>query len=289
MDREALLAKLKRLKIPALRLAKAMMSGEYKSAFKGRGMEFEELRPYSTDDDASLIDWAASARARSPYVKRFREERELSHLLVIDASSSMLSGGIGQERYEHAALASALIAYAAAINRDKIGALIFSEGQADIVPMKSAGAHAQALVACAIEAGARGGGSDLGKALAKAARLLKRGGICYAISDFKATSWDGPMRELSRRCTVIALHIKDPLDETFPRVGLIELMDPETGRTLEAAGMFKSFRSAYAESCKAREAEAKRVVREAGASWIELDTRMDPIDTLVERFARMPR
>jgi uncharacterized protein (DUF58 family) len=286
MDRESLLAKIKRLRIPAARLAKGMMSGAYRSAYKGRGMEFEELRPYSSDDDASLIDWAASARARSPYVKRFREERELSHLIVLDASASMFAGGRGEERYSHAAVTAALIAYAAAINRDKVGALIFSGGEAAIIPVKAGSAHAQALVDRVISVQDHGGGSDLGEALAKAALLLKRGGICYVASDFKAEAWDGPLRELARRCTVIALHVKDPLDEDFPRVGLIELRDPETGRALEAAGMFRSFRSAYAGTFKAREAEAKRAAREAGASWIELRTTEDPVEALVERFSR---
>ena len=225
------LRQVKRIELRARRLVTTLFSGEYRSVFRGHGIEFAEVRGYQNGDDFRAIDWNVSARMGSPFVKTFEEERELTLMIVVDRSGSVEFG----QPYTKAQLAvevAAVLALAAARQNDRIGAVMFSEGIDHVVPPAKGRRHALRVIRDMLAFSPRGRGTNIGAALAYVSRLLHHRSIVVILSDFRARGWEEQLRNLAARHEVVAITVDDPRETTLPDVGWIELEDSESGRRL---------------------------------------------------------
>jgi uncharacterized protein (DUF58 family) len=229
------LRQIRRLHVQAGRRVDSLLAGDYRSAVRGSGMEFEEVRPYVPGDDVRRIDWNVTARAGAPYLKEFREERELTLLLMLDVSASTRFGSGGRDgrtdkRLQLARLAGGL-AYAALRSHDRVGLLTYSDRVEHFVPPRKSPGHAWSVLRAAFEHARTGAGTDLAGALAVASQVLRRRAVVMVLSDFHADApFSSALTMLSSRHRVHALLVHDPREEALPDVGLVTLRDPETGR-----------------------------------------------------------
>jgi len=230
------LRQLKRLHIQAGRRVDSPFAGGYRSAFRGRGMEFEEVRPYVPGDDVRHIDWNVTARTGAPHIKEFREERELCLQLVLDVSASVSFGSGGNDgrtdkRLQIARLAGAL-AYAAIRNGDQVGLMTFTDKVERFLPPRKSRGHAWAVMRSAFERSASGQRTDLAGALSEVGRHLRRRSVVCVLSDFISDSdYERELAILSRRHRVNCFLVHDPLEADWPDIGLVEVEDSETGGT----------------------------------------------------------
>ena len=289
MDRYELLSKITTFPLLAGALAEDLLSGDYRSIFKGQGIEFDEVRHYERGDDIRSIDWNVSARFGTPYVKMYREESEMTVCVVLDSSGSMHAAGGGElTRYEQGVLAAALVAFSAEKAGQRVGAIFFDNGICRIFPPRKGRPHTMAVISAAIENRPRGRGSALGAALAGAGRLLKRRGLLVVISDFLCLNWEHEMGGMARRHDLIALRVSSPLDREISG-GLLTLRDPETGLKLEAPASFAGFRSAWAGWHEERRVLWQSICRRSGAACLELSTDADAAVGLREFFRERRR
>jgi uncharacterized protein (DUF58 family) len=280
MDRRELLRRISSFPIVSSGLAEELLAGDYRSVFKGQGVEFDEARHYQAGDDARLIDWNVSARFGEPYVKMFREERELTVFLILDISPSMHSGAAGPlSRYEQACLALALVAFSAEEAGQRVGALFFDQGVDRVFPPRKGRRHVMGILGGAIAVRsahrAEARGSDLAAALAGAGRLLKRRSLVAVISDFYAAGWEEPLGDLARKHDLVAIGISSPLDTEFPPIGLVPLEDPETGLKIHVSSGSPAFLSAWARWHEDRGKWLETVCRRSGAACLPLSTGED--------------
>ena len=276
------------LQIQLRRKVDSPFAGQYRSAFRGQGMEFEEVRPYLPGDDIRHIDWNVTARARAPFVKQFREERELNLLLMLDVSGSMYFGSGGHDgrtdkRLQVARLAGAL-AYAAISNRDRVGMLAFSDRVEHYLPPRRSRGHAWAVIRAAFEHQALHRNTDLAAVLEHAGRILKRRSVICLFSDFDSpagSSWSQPLAVLSRRHQVSCFLVHDPLESRAMPGGLLELEDAETGasRLVDSSAL----------SARVPLSMRLRSLRRSGAWCSEISTESDPFQQLLQHFQRMDR
>ncbi len=228
---------IRRLHVQAGRRVDSLLGGEYRSAFKGSGMEFEEVRQYVPGDDVRRIDWNVTARSEEPWIKLFREERELTLLLVLDVSGSMRFGSGGRDgrtdkRLQLSRLAGGL-AYAALRSHDRVGLVSFSDRVERVVPPRKSRGHGWAVIRATFETASEGHRTDLAQALGLANRLLKRRAVVVILSDFiNPTPFSRPLAALVRRHRVHALLVHDPREAAMPDLGLLSVEDAETGATL---------------------------------------------------------
>jgi len=265
-------------------------------------MEFEEARHYQWGDDAKSIDWNASARLGTPFIKVFREERELTILLLLDASASMRSGfanlwGNAKEEkvsrqglnpYEQALITAALIAFSSERSGQRVGAFLFDSKIDRVFPPRKGRRNILAFVSGALhyhrpKAGAERS-SNLGLALAGAGRMLKRRSMVVLLSDFLGTDWEKELCDLSRRHDVIAVRVYDPKNMDLPKLGLLDARDPETGLRIAVPSNSALFRNAWAEWHKNREDNWLKLCRRAGASHLEISVDEDPAKILSRFF-----
>jgi uncharacterized protein (DUF58 family) len=297
VDRRELLRKITTLPIAASFLAEDLLAGDFRSVFRGQGIEFDEARRYEPGDDIRSIDWNASARFGVPFVKMYREERELTVLIVLDTSASMFSGGLEPagaggaaarpSRYEQGLLAAALIAFSAERTGQRLGALFFDREVDRVFPPRKGRRHTMAVLSGALQFQNRRGpsrGSNLGAALAGAGRLLKRRSLVAVVSDFFCLNWERELGDLARNHDVIALRIRDPLDGDLPDLGLIPMEDPETGVRFHAPTGFPSFRAAWTQWHGEREQLWAGICRRAGAACLDISTADDAAQRLFHFF-----
>ena len=222
------LRQVKRIELRARRLVTTLFSGEYRSVFRGHGIEFAEVRGYQSGDDFRAIDWNVSARMGSPYVKTFEEERELTLLLVVDRSGSVEFG----QPYTKAQMAvevAAVLALAAARQNDRVGAVMFSEGIDHVVPPAKGRRHTLRVIRDMLAFSPRDRGTNISAALAYVSRLLRHRSIVVILSDFRAKGWEEQLRNIAAKHEVVAITVDDRRETTLPRVGWIELEDSESG------------------------------------------------------------
>lgn len=226
------LRQVKAIELRTRRLVTSLFSGDYRSVFRGQGIEFAEVRAYQDGDDYRSVDWNVSARMGSPFVKTFEEERELTLLLVVDRSGSV-GFGTPVTKVARAVEVGAVLALAAARQNDRAGALMFSGGVERVVQPAKGRRHALRIIRDLLAFEPTGRGTDLGGALRYAGRLLRHRSIVVVLSDFRAADWEEPLRRMSRRHEVVAITVDDPREYNLPEAGWIELADAETGgRTL---------------------------------------------------------
>jgi uncharacterized protein (DUF58 family) len=237
--------KIRRIEIRTKRLVNDLFSGEYHSTFKGQGMEFEEVRQYQPGDDIRLIDWNVTARTGYPYVKKFREERELSVVLLVDASSSGQFGTRDRFKSDTAAELCALLAFSAIKNNDKVGLIIFTDRIEKFVPPQKGRAHVLRIIREILYFRPEGTGTDVAGALEYFNRVIKRRSVVFLVSDFLSEGFLQPLQIANRKHDTIAIKITDPRESTFEDVGLIELEDAETGDVILVDTGSKRFRREF--------------------------------------------
>jgi uncharacterized protein (DUF58 family) len=228
LDRETF-AKIRRIQIRTRVILESGIGGAYHAVFKGRGMEFAEVREYQPGDDPRTIDWNVTARMGSLYIKKFVEERDLTLLLVVDVSGSQAFGSRFLLKRDYAAELAAVLAFSAVHNHDRVGAVLFSDRIEGYVPPGRGRDHALRIVRDLLALEPRGRGTDIAGALRFAQRVMKRRGIVATISDFQGDGYERSLGVLRRRHDVIALQLADPREREFPDTGLVALIDPETG------------------------------------------------------------
>jgi len=239
------LKKIRRIEIRTKRLVNDLFSGEYHSTFKGEGMEFEEVRLYEPGDDIRLIDWNVTARTGYPHIKKFKEERELSVVLLVDASSSGRFGTRGRFKSETAAELCALLAFSAIKNNDKVGLIIFTDSIEKFVPPKKGRGHVLRLIREILYFEPQGTGTDIGGALEYFSKVIKRKSVVFLVSDFMSEGFYKPLQIANNKHDVIAVKITDPRETSFDNVGLIELEDAETGEVIMVDTSSHAFRREY--------------------------------------------
>jgi uncharacterized protein (DUF58 family) len=228
LDRETL-DKIRRIQIRTKVILESGIGGAYHAVFKGRGMEFAEVREYTPGDEVRTIDWNVTARMGAPYVKKFVEERDLTLLLVVDVSGSQEFGSRYLLKRDYTAELAAVLAFSAVANHDRVGAIAFSDRIEGYVPPGRGRDHALRIVRDLLAATPAGRGTDLALALRFAQRVLRRRGIVAVLSDFEAEGWERALGALRRRHDVVALHLRDPREADVPEAGLVAFYDPETG------------------------------------------------------------
>lgn len=298
MEREELHARIRRLIFTSGALSEAFSRGEFRSVFKGRGVDFEALREYDDGEDARLIDWNVTVRLARPYIRLYHEDRSLTLFLLIDLSPSMEMGSGDFSKRDMAVLSASLLAYAAQFRGMPVGALLFTGQALRYFQPRQGKVHALALIEAAVDArlsleGAPSshvlpntGGADLPSALDAAGRLLKRRSLIIAASDFQVEGLKDGMARLSRRHDLVALRVTDRLDLELPSRGAFALRDAEGGErrifALGSAGLRRQWR----EKGEAERLACKEVCAKARIPLLEIDTRGDPARSLLEFFGR---
>ena len=257
METRDLLKKVRQIEIKTRGVVNQIFSGEYHSVFKGRGMEFSEVREYQYGDDIRTIDWNVSARFNHPFVKVFEEERELTVMLLADFSSSGTFGSGAQFKNEIAAEICAVLAFSAIKNNDKVGLILFADGIEKFVPPKKGRAHILRIIRELISFEPSGTGTNIRQALEYFNHVAKKRSIAFLISDFLDSGYERILKTVSRKHDVIAVEISDPREETLPRAGLIKLRDAETGAERWIDTSDRALREAFARTMGARRAERR--------------------------------
>ncbi len=240
-----LLAKIKQIHIRAKHLVSDAFASEYLSAFKGQGMEFEEVREYIPGDDVRHIDWNVTARSDRPFIKTYRDERELTVMFLIDVSASLRWGSTATFKNEVAAEIAAVLAYAALKNNDKVGLIIFSDQVEHFVPPKKGRGHTWQIIRDILTFESEAKKTDLNVSLRFLNQVIKKKTVCFMISDFLATDYQHLLTSAARRHDLVAISLADPLEQRLPDVGRLCLEDTETGEVIDLDTHEASFRQRY--------------------------------------------
>ncbi|HDL03569.1 MAG TPA: DUF58 domain-containing protein [candidate division Zixibacteria bacterium] len=289
MDHKELFKKIRRIEIRTKRLVNDLFSGEYQSAFKGQGMEFEEVRQYQPGDDIRLIDWNVTARTGFPHVKKFREERELSVIFLIDASSSGAFGTRERFKADIAAELCGVLAFSAIKNNDKVGMIIFTDKIEKFIPPKKGKSHVLRLIREVLHFKPEGTQTDIAGALEYFNRVIKKKSVVFLISDFLSENFMTPLQIANRKHDVIALKISDPRELQFENVGLIELEDAETGETVLIDTASTAFRRDFAAQAEEDNFGLKRTLKLMNLDFIQIITNQSYIVPLINFFKMRER
>lgn len=279
----------RRLELATRRLVRDLSAGDYASAFRGRGIEFHDVREYQPGDDVRAIDWRVTARLGTPYLRRHHEERELTVLLLVDESASAQVGSRRRTRAELAAHVAAVLALTAAHANDRVGAAFFSNGLGRVIPPRKGRRHALRVLAELLSARAHGPTTDLAGALDALEPLLPRRVVLVILSDFYASGYQLPLARLARKHEVICMQLRDPVEHALPPVGLIRLRDPESGTIVTVDAGSPAVRRQVAER-RARFDEAlSHDLYANGSELVRLDASGDFAEPLVAFFRRRAR
>ncbi|UCC44056.1 MAG: DUF58 domain-containing protein [Candidatus Zixiibacteriota bacterium] len=276
--------KIRRIEIRTKRLVNDLFSGEYHSTFKGQGMEFEEVRQYEPGDDIRLIDWNVTARTGYPHVKKFREERELSVVLLVDASSSGKFGTRERFKSETAAELCALLAFSAIKNNDKVGLIVFTDRIEKFVPPQKGRAHVLRIIREILYFEPEGIGTDVSLALEYFTRVIKRRSVVFLVSDFLSEGFHKPLQIANRKHDIIAMKITDPRETEFSDVGLIELEDAETGEIVVIDSGSRAFRREFSARAEEDNQNLWRNFRLINVDYINIQTDRPYIVPLIQFF-----
>lgn len=277
---------IRRIEIRTDRIVTEALGGQFKSAFKGRGMEFEEVRPYQYGDEIRTIDWNVSARAGEPFIKLFREERELTVLLAVDLSGSLSFGTRAQLKRELVAEVAATLAFSAIRSNDKAGLLCFTDRIERFVPPRKGPRHVLRIVREILSLAPQGKGTDLACALDEVGRLEKKRSVLFLVSDFLAEGFERSLLRVSARHDVIPIRVVDRREEELTDVGFVEVADLESGRRVWVDTSSRRVRETYRTLAAARDERIRRSFRRIGLEAIELETGKDFVEPLVACFRK---
>ena len=279
-----LLARVGKIELRTRKIVEEMTGGAYRSVYRGRGIEFSEVRTYTEGDDVRDIDWNVTARTGVAHIKKYVEERELTVILAVDISSSTFFGTLGDDKRDKMAETAALLAFSAIRNNDKVGLLLFSDRIESYIPPRSGRPHVMRVIRDLVATNPRGRGTDIAGALESLARILKKKAVIFLISDFMdGGDFRKPMRILNSRHDLAAIRVTDPLETALPVSAALELEDAETGgRMAFPGGEQASARYAAAQSLSSY--QLAEDCRQAKVDLIELPTTGDIVKPLMEFF-----
>ncbi len=279
-----ILKKVKKIQLKTARLSNEIAAGHYVSAFKGSGIEFEEVREYIPGDDIRSIDWNVTARTGNAYIKRYTEERELTVFLVVDLSASQYFGSSTTLKSELAAEISALLAFLAIKNHDKVGLLIFTDHCEKYLPPQKGRTHVLRVIREILGYQPTGKRTDLQGALNYLNHLAKHRGIVFLVSDFQATEYEKPLKILAKKHDLVAISLADPREAELPPVGLLELIDSETGKRALVDSYDPKIRAAFREQTLARQTALKKLFTSNKIDLIKIQTDQSYLDPLQKFF-----
>ncbi|HUF65484.1 MAG TPA: DUF58 domain-containing protein [Gemmatimonadaceae bacterium] len=278
------LRQVKLLELRTRGLVNSLFTGEYRSVFKGQGMEFAEVREYQPGDEVRSIDWNVTARMNRPYVKRYIEERELTVLLAVDLSGSERFGTVRRFKSEAATELAAVLAMSAVRNNDRVGLVLFTDRIEHFVRPRKGRRHVLRIIRDLLAFQPVGRGTDLGGAIEYLTRMLTHHSIVFVVSDFIASGIERPLKLLAQRHDVVAVTMEDPSEKELPDVGLARLVDPETGETISIDTSAATVRGAY-HSAVGKEREARRsLLRRLAIDEVPVSTEGDVVGPLLRFF-----
>ncbi len=281
---QELLDRVRLIELRARRLVNDLFLGEYQAVFRGRGVEFDELRPYVPGDDVRSIDWKAFARTGETMIRRYREDRDLTVMFVVDVSASQRAGASGRSKADLAAEVSAILALAAIRNKDRVGLLLFA-GEPERYLRPSAGStHVLRVIREILWARPQSRRTDIGRALEYLVGIQRRRATVFLVSDFLTTEYAPQLRAAARRHDIIAIRVREPVDSSIPASGIVTLADPETGETAEVDTSDPAVRHAYAAAVAAMDADRKRLLGELHIDEIQLMVGEDYVPALLRFF-----
>jgi uncharacterized protein (DUF58 family) len=288
METKELLKKVQHIQIKANRLVNDVLAGEYSSVFKGRGMEFDEVRLYVPGDEVRTIDWNVTARTGIPHVKRFVEERELTVLLIVDQSPSGQFGTATQLKSEVMAEICALLAFSAIRNSDKVGLMLFTDHVEKFVPPKKGKKHVLRVIREMLQHEPTGRSTDIGSALEYLVRVQKKRCVAFLLSDFIAdtAAFEKPLKLANRRHDLVTLTIADPTEVRLPPLGLLELEDSETGEVMVVDSGSLSVRSSYEKAGADSRDSLRQLLRRSDIDQVEIETDKRYVDAILNYFKK---
>ncbi len=277
---------IRRIEIRTRRMVNEILAGQYESVFKGQGMEFKEVREYVPGDDVRMIDWNVTARSGHPQVKVMAEERELTVMLVVDASASGRFGSVARFKNELAAELCAVLAFSAIKNNDKVGLIVFT-GEVELyVPPSKGSKHVLRVIREVLYFEAKGTATDIPKALHYLNNVVSRRAVVFLVSDFMAEDYEAALRVANKRHDLIAAVVADPREEVLPEVGLVSVRDAETGREALVDTGDESVRTAYARAAVERAQARDELFRRNKVDAMHVRTDASYVDEIY-RFFRM--
>ena len=281
--------KIRYLQIYTSKAVNDTLAGEYESVFKGRGMEFDEVREYQAGDDVRTIDWNVTARMGHPYVKRFVEERELTVVFLVDLSASGAFGSVRRMKNEVAAELCALLAFSAIKNNDKVGLVVFTDRIELFVPPAKGTTHVLRLIRDLLSFKPRQSRTDIAAGIEYIGRVTTKKSVVFLVSDFLGSDYEKQLRILSRRNDVIAVSVTDPREVSMPNVGLVELEDAETGELIVLDTGSAAVRRNYEKMGHTRQAKLREMFRSMDVDQIDVFTHRDYLKDLVRFFKTRER
>src|SRR5712691_3034793 len=284
-----ILKKIRTLEIKTKGLVETVFAGNYHSVFKGRGMNFEDVREYQPGDEIRAIDWNVTARLGTAFVKKFTEERELTVMLIVDVSASGNFGSSLQSKRELAAEVACLLAFSAIRNNDKVGLLLFSDRVELFIPPKKGRSHTLRLIREILFFQPQGRGTDPALALDYLNKIVTRRAVVFFISDFQAPDFSHPLAVSGRRHDFVAIQIQDEREEVLPNIGIITLEDAETGEQIEINTAERATRSRFADFAEDQRATLWRTLRRNNIDAIALRTGQDYLPALRSFFKQRER
>ena len=289
METTELLKKVRKIEIKTRGLSSQIFSGEYHSAFKGRGMAFSEVREYIQGDDIRSIDWNVTARFNAPYVKVFEEERELTVILLVDVSASGEFGTQSQFKKDLITELCAVLSFSAIQNNDKIGIIFFSDKIERFIPPKKGKTHILRIIRELIEFKPENSKTNINEALRYVSNVIKKKSIVFIISDFMDKNFDDALKLTNKKHDLVAFKIYDPGENELPEVGLIRLQDAETGAIIEIDSSDKSVRKGFSLIAAQREKMLSESFAKSGVDWINLRTDRNYVQPLMKLFKKRGR
>jgi uncharacterized protein (DUF58 family) len=279
------LHKIRRIQITTNRLVNESLAGEYHSVFKGRGMEFDEVREYQHGDDVRTIDWNVSSRAGHPFVKRYVEERELTVMLLIDSSASGAFGSVNKMKSEIAAEISALLAFSAIKNNDRVGAILFTDRVEKFIPPRRGSTHVLRVIREVLFYKPAHRGTSIKRAIEHLNLVLHKRSVVFLISDLLDQGFEQSLKVANRKHDIVIIQIVDPLERELPKVGILEMRDAETGEIARVDTALSWIQATFRENWSKNQNRIRKLFESNRIDHITLDTGR-PYDVPLVRFFR---
>jgi uncharacterized protein (DUF58 family) len=279
-----ILRQVKLIELQTRGLVNSVFTGEYRSVFKGQGMEFSEVREYQPGDEVRSINWNVTARMRRPFVKRYIEERELTVMLVVDLSGSERFGTVKRFKSELASELAAVLAMSAIRNNDRVGVLLFTDRVEHVIPPRKGRRHVLRIIRDLLAFEPVGRGTDMVTAIDYVARMLNSKAIVFIVSDFLEADIDHPLKLLAQRHDVVAVTVEDPSERLLPDIGIARLIDPETGETFEVDTSHPLVRDSYSQRVSAEREARKHLLRRLAIDEVAVRTEAGVVEPLLRFF-----
>ncbi len=283
------MARVRKLELKAQRLVRESFSGEYRSSFRGQGLDFDDFREYQHGDEIRFIDWKITARMNEPFVRKFHEERELCVMLAVDISGSADYGSVKWSKREIAAEAAAILGFSALHNGDKVGLMLFADDALLHIPPAKGKRHLLRMIREILVTRPERPGTSIEAACNSLIRTLKRKSLVFIISDFHADPLEKPLAKLTRKHETLAIRVHDRLEEKLPNAGKVVMIDPETGLETRINTSNSNLRMAYSKLTRRQHEGIGKILNKHGIQSIQLHTHEDPLPALHQLFKRRAR